>query len=64
MESNNKKGWSIDITSKNVTHYYENGLSLCKRKEAQPFMNRFHDEKDYTQVLGSVCTICYKKLNK
>jgi hypothetical protein len=59
---NKEEGWSLDITSSNHTHYYINGLSLCKRKRLKPFMKVFDKDKNYSQVLGFVCSICEKKI--
>jgi hypothetical protein len=59
-----KEGWSIDVSSSNYTHYYRDGISLCKRKIVKPFMDKFHNEKDYSQVLGYVCSLCEKKLKQ
>jgi hypothetical protein len=64
MDIKDNEGWAIDICSKNVTHYYKDGVSLCKRKLAKDYFDRYHKEKDYSQVLGFVCTNCQKKLNK
>jgi hypothetical protein len=58
-----KEGWSIDITSSNVTHYYKDGVSLCKRKLLQFYMDKFDKSIDYSQILGKNCTNCYIKLN-
>ena len=59
-----KEGWSIDITSKKATHYYKDGVSLCKRKVVEFYMDNFDKDPDYSQVLGSVCQFCQKKLKK
>ncbi len=59
-----KEGWSIDITSKKATHYYKDGVSLCKKANQKFFMDKFHKSSDYSQVLGSVCSLCQKKLDK
>ena len=59
-----KEGWSIDITSSNVTHYYKDGVSLCKRKLLQFYMDKFDKSIDYSQILGKNCTNCYIKLKK
>lgn len=56
------EGWSIDVTSSNVTHYYKDGISLCKRKKIKFYMDKFHKTNDYSQVLGYHCQICEKKL--
>jgi hypothetical protein len=61
---NKEEGWSIDISSSNHTHYYRNGLSLCKRKILKPFMNVFDTDKNYSQVLGFICSICEKKIKE
>lgn len=60
----NEKGWSINITSKKATHYYKNGVSLCGKAQLQFFMDKLDDDINYSQVLGSVCSLCYKKLIK
>jgi len=62
--NNDKEGWAIDITNKKATHYYKDGVSLCKREAQKFFMYNFDKDKNYTQVLGSVCSLCQKKLNK
>lgn len=59
-----KEGWSIDVTSKNVTHYYKDGISLCGRKRLLFHMDKFDKSKDYSQILGFNCELCLKKLNK
>ena len=56
-----KEGWAVDITSSNATHYYKDGISLCKKKIAQPFFSNYDKDKDYSQVLGYVCSLCRKK---
>jgi hypothetical protein len=58
------EGWAIDITSKNATHYYKNGISLCNKTTEKFYMSNFDKLKDYTQILGNVCSLCQKKLNK
>jgi len=58
------EGWSIDTTSGNATHYYKDGLSLCKKKKVKFHMDKFHPQKDFTQILGFTCKLCSKKLNE
>ena len=58
------EGWSIDITNKKATHYYKDGTSLCKKETQKFYMENFDKSVDYTQILGSVCTLCHKKLKK
>jgi predicted nuclease of restriction endonuclease-like (RecB) superfamily len=54
-----REGWSIDVASKQVTHYYKNGKSLCNLKIAEPYMNLFDNSVNY---LGYTCILCSKKL--
>jgi hypothetical protein len=57
-----KEGWSIDITSSRSTHYYRDGVSLCKKQTVKFHMDKFDADPEYTQILGNVCTLCQKKL--
>ena len=59
-----KIGWSIDVTNKNATHYYKDGVSLCKLAKVKFHMDKFHPEKDFSMILGFTCTKCHKILNK
>jgi len=59
-----KEGWSIDITNKNATHYYREGISLCGKATQKFYMDKFEKSVDYSQVLGFSCRFCYKKLKK
>lgn len=62
--SKEKEGWAIDVCSKNVTHYYKDGKSLCKRKLDKEYFDRYHKEKDFSVILGFVCTLCQKKVKE
>jgi hypothetical protein len=57
-----REGWSVDVVSKGVTHYYKNGKSLCGKKIVEPYMNLFDRPVNYSQVLGFNCRVCHKKL--
>jgi len=57
-----REGWSIDVASKQMTHYYKNGKSLCTLKIVEPYMNQFDNSVNYSQVLGYTCILCSKKL--
>jgi hypothetical protein len=59
-----KEGWSIDITNKRATHYYRNGVSLCGKETQKFYMGNFDKSIEYSQILGSVCSLCEKKLKK
>ena len=59
---NKKIGWAIDITNKNATHYYIDGVSLCKKSNVKFHMDKFHPEKEFSMILGYTCSICYKKI--
>jgi len=52
-----KEGWSIDITNKRATHYYKNGTSLCGKQRQKFYMDNFDKSIEYSQILGSVCSI-------
>ena len=62
MNIDKKIGWSIDITNKNATHYYIDGLSLCKKAKVKFHMDKFHPEKNFSMILGFTCSLCSKKL--
>jgi hypothetical protein len=64
MENINKEGWSIDIGNKRATHYYKDGVSLCKKEHLKFYMDKFSKDPNFSQVLGKVCSICQKKLKK
>lgn len=59
-----KEGWSIDITNKKATHYYRGGVSLCGKETQKFYMDNFDTNIDYTQILGSICSFCHRKLKK
>ena len=59
-----KTGWAVDVTNKKATHYYAGGASLCGRELDKPYFTNYDKSIEYTQVLGSTCSLCYKKLKK
>jgi len=57
-----REGWSVDVASKQMTHYYKNEKSLCTLKILEPYMNQFDKSVNHSQVLGYTCILCIKKL--
>jgi len=58
-----KEGWAIDVASRNHTHYYKDGKSLCNKKIAKDYF-KYTKTKEFTQVLGFTCTLCKNKAKK
>lgn len=65
MATNSKhtEGWSNDVASRNLRHYYRNGESLCKKAIVKPYMNVF-DKESTGSKYAKDCNICIKKLKE
>jgi len=61
--SNLEEGWALDITTKNTTHYYRDGISLCKKAKLKHFM-KMYDKNYVGSFFTGECSICAKKIKQ
>ena len=62
MEKQSNTGWALDIASRNKTHYYKNGVSLCGKAIEKPYMKHFDIERNGSKYFHD-CTLCIKELS-